>query len=44
MGQPTTITLDISVWDEDKVGALIRKIQDDARVMGVTRIDVDEEA
>lgn len=41
MGQPGTITLDISLWDESKAEALIRKIRSDARVMGVTRLDID---
>lgn len=41
MGQPSIITLEVSLWDEATAEALVRKIRNDARVVNVTRLDVD---
>lgn len=38
MGTQTVVVLEVSVWDADKVAALIRKIENDPRVLAVKEI------
>jgi hypothetical protein len=35
MGNQTTVVLEVTVWDADKVDALVRKIESDPRVIRV---------
>ena len=36
---PTPVTVTITVWDERTIPALLAKIENDARVLDVDRID-----
>ena len=38
MGNQTIVVLEVSVWDADKVQALIRKMEADPRVIAVKEI------